>query len=422
MCGAECEKALKDAVKTQKLGGKKGCEIVVEPYSRGDIFSIALAASVLKRRDPNAYMLIVPATLDIKKADEKWEQAITRAYRVAAEDLVAVVAGEKQIGSKPRDLLRPSRQIKGIVGAQHVSNFVCSPTQAQAVRYQSLGFLFSSGIVLARATTMLAQMSNVAKTSDSLECQGIDRIVETANFLVSVGDSNWYTNEARDVIASLPLTTLAKSVLSNSDDIAVIPTSLEFFELKNLLDIDLVMPQNSQQNRLSENALALDSTNTTIYGDSKLTIALGCSDTMVLHTQDAILVANKDSLDSVSQVISALSRIDAPELEKTSVSTDSWGSSRVLFETDLCCVRIINIIPGGKIGEHIPKKYREERWMLLDGRVMIHTSTTRKHLKIGEYFYIGSNKARSLTDQSENGSTLLVVGFTDAKDKTTTEI
>ncbi len=407
VCRSEISAKIESAIRSSKLLDKQGYEIITEPVPRGSAFSIALAAASLKRKDPNAYMLVMPSHLAME-TDDRWEQAVVRAYRVAAADMIAVMGTPPAKSSVPHSFIRPAREIKGIPGARYVTDFVFNPAVAQSSRYESLGFLWFSGIMAMRASTALSQLMYVARSSDLPQGEEMDRVAETAGFLVSVGESRWQSEEARELVGSLPEISFEEAVLAACHELGSVQVSLDCTQLTTLRGLDDMIDPDENSNRIVGRAFAINSTNTTVLDEDRLTVTLGCDDIMVVNTKDSVLVAAKDALDSLPEVLSTLIEAGVSEAESSSVSHYGWGVSTILYSAPASRVRLVEIYPGQKIKEY-KREHVEEVWTVLCGKVVERTRGGRKTIGVGHQARFSRRERHGLENHTDETAVLLCI-------------
>ncbi|MGI6220722.1 MAG: sugar phosphate nucleotidyltransferase [Coriobacteriales bacterium] len=409
VCPAQIESDIRGGIATSGLLRPDEYEIVIDPEPRGTAFSISLVSAMLRRRDPNAVVLAMPSHLMVD-GDERWEQAVARGYRAAETDLVAVIGVPSRESSSPHDYIRPGREIKGVPGVRVIADYLSSPNPAQTTRYINLGHLWSTGILLMRASIALAQLIHVAKHSYDELVMGLDRVAETASFLASIERERWYTPEAREIIESLPEADFADAVLAYSDDTAVIPTSINCSGVTSLADFDDMAMPDSEGNRVMGRGFEIDSTNTTIYNDDRLTVTLGCDNLMVVNTHDSVLVASKDSLDTLGDVLPALVEAGAWEADRSSVSEHSWGRATSIFEGRTSTTRLIELLAGKSIPEYARKR-RTERWIVIDGAITCVDGYGTRVAQVGDHLEFKPNERHALLNSSEEAARLLCIEF-----------
>ncbi len=293
-------------------------QLLVEPYPRGNAFTIALAAAQLKLTDPNAIMLVLPVNQEFT-VDDRWASTITRGYRVAAEEKIAVLAtGESSVNHTVvlnRGYIQQGAELKGIIGAYQARSYIAEPPPSLVYRLARRGALWSARIILMRATVALAELKGAPPRSDEIAAQGAARIAETATFLVALGSDHWSNKEAQAVLATLPDVSYEQAVLENSSKIAVVPSTIEFNTLADFESLEHSIKPDNDSNRSIGRVLMVNSQDTTILSTAgKLTVTLGTQDLVIIDTPDATLIAAKKALGSMDEVAEALREMQAPEL------------------------------------------------------------------------------------------------------------
>ncbi|MDR1082263.1 MAG: hypothetical protein LBL27_00125 [Coriobacteriales bacterium] len=309
--------------------------LLVEPHRRGDALTCALAAATVKLTDPHAILLCVPATVTFE-CDNRWEQALKRAYRAAKNSKIALIgssvapltkvaggqsriAATSELGSdKPPLLLgtvRMGAECKDIDGVYQVRSFIARPTPALAWRAQQNKSLWSTHIFMVRADLALAELRSVGHESNDPSMQSVQRIAETARFFVALGDEHWSSKEAAGLVETLPTSSFEEAVFETTKLLVAVPTSVPFADLTTLAGYEQSIKADSKGNRLRGKALAVQTKDTTILSDgAKLVVALGLEDAIIIDTEDATLITTRDGLTAIPSLIATLRTTNAPEL------------------------------------------------------------------------------------------------------------
>ncbi len=412
MCRPEIAGAIEKSISSSKIALQQGFEIILEPLFRGSAFTIALAAALLKQRNPNALMLVTPSHLSLEE-DDRWDQAITRACKAAEAGMISLIGHQAKTNSADQCMLRPALEIRGIPGVKQVSDLEFSTSGAQAKRYESLGFVSNTGIMVMRAATALSQLRYVARYTDLAAGESMDRVAETANFLASVNQDRWQSDEAHELVESLPKRSFEDTVLAACHDLAVVPTSLDFKSFTTLKGMDDTIKADEYGNRIVGRAFAVDSLNTTIFDEDKLTVVLGLEDVMVVNTRDSVLVSSKDSLDSLSEIVPVLKEAGAKEVVKSSVSKYGWGTATVLFSNKTSRVRLIRLLGEQTIPDY-KRENVEEIWTLLSGRAIMHTKGSKKTLNPGDQMRFSRKERHSIYNPEEDTACLICLEIAKA--------
>lgn len=382
-------------------------DILAEPAPRDTAFAIALAAAYLKHRDPNAIMLVLPSDHHVI-ADERWDIAVARAYRIACEDHIATMGATPDRVATGYGYIKPGRPIKGIVGANTVDQFVEKPDAITARRLIREGYLWNTGIFMMRASLVLSEMRRAGAEKLTPEASSGQQIAETANFLASIGTAHWNHPDAREVVGALTSVSFDKAVLEVSDNVTVVPTTFEWSDVGSLSSLDELTFPDADGNRTIGRGVTIASKNTTVYSENRLIATLGLKDAIVVDTPDATLVASKDSLQSMRSVVAALTAIGAEEAITSRVAPRPWGSWRLLCDGDGFRVKRIEVLPGRRLSLQM-HKHRSEHWIVVSGIATVQRNDTTFQLPTGSSTFIEAGTRHRLANDSSETLTVIEV-------------
>ncbi len=381
------EVSLADEVTSHLLGQgvltPQRLDVLAEPYPRGTTFAIALAAAYICAKDPAAILLILPGAHHMVN-DERWELAMGRAYRLACNDRFALVGTTPANASVHHAYLRTGRPIKGIVGTYEVEGYLPHPTSSQAFRLAHENGLWDTGALMVRASLVLSELRRAGAERLTIDSEGGQRIAETAGFLAALGREHWYNDDAAHVVATLPDVPFEQAVLDVTGQLAVVATSIEWSNVSSLAALDELTPADGAKNHVMGNGLAINTSESTIYSDgSRLVATLGLRDALVIDTPDALLVASKNSLAQLPDLMAALREVDAPELSRSCVRSRPWGTITALRREGAFSLERLEILPGHHTPPLRDARHRLELTVIAGSGSMRLDSHTRT-LSVGE--------------------------------------
>ena len=109
-----------------------------------------------------------------------------------------------------------------------------------------------------------------------------------------------------------------------------------------------------------------DSNNSYFYSQSKLVAAVGVDDLIVIETKDAILVANKNKVQDVKNIVNRVKKEGRTEAQHHRQIYRPWGSHDAIAEGDRFHVKHLLVKPGERMA--IQKHYhRAEHWVVVSG-------------------------------------------------------
>jgi mannose-1-phosphate guanylyltransferase len=329
-------------------------QLLIEPHPRGTALTTALAAAMVKLKDPHALLLCLPAVITFD-SDDRWEQTLRRAHRVAASDRIALVgssvppliravnghswthggqswtfsgqpinSGHSEGGGRRhRDFSTPTLlgtirmglESPEIEGAYQVRSFIARPAPAVAWRAQQNKSLWSTHIFMLRASLVLAELRTAGREASDPLMQSVQRVAETARFFVALGSEHWGSKEAAALVETLPTFSFEEAVFETTKLLMAVPTSIPFADFATFAGYEQTLEADAKGNRLRGHTLAVQTRNSTVLSDGgKLVVTLGLEDALVVDTADATLVTTRDALAAMPSVMAALRAANAPEL------------------------------------------------------------------------------------------------------------
>jgi mannose-1-phosphate guanylyltransferase/mannose-6-phosphate isomerase len=100
--------------------------------------------------------------------------------------------------------------------------------------------------------------------------------------------------------------------------------------------------------------------------DSRLIAAIGVNNLVVVETPDAVLVADRDSVQDVKKIVNRLKAEDRPEAHLHQRVYRPWGSYESLVVADRFQVKRIVVNPGQTLSLQM-HHHRAEHWIVVAG-------------------------------------------------------
>jgi len=151
------------------------------------------------------------------------------------------------------------------------------------------------------------------------------------------------------------------------------------------------MPKDDNDNVLVGDVLTHNVTNCYIRAEHKLVAAVGISDHVIIETDDAILVVNKNNTQDVKEIVKSLQFQKRLEHHTHSVGYRPWGSYQSLDIGENFQVKRICVKPGAKLSLQM-HYHRAEHWVVVKGTakvtrgedVFILTENQSTYISIGQ--------------------------------------
>ncbi|MEM6329994.1 MAG: mannose-1-phosphate guanylyltransferase [Planctomycetota bacterium] len=301
---------LVDAVRGQ-LPELPAANIVGEPCKRDTAPCIGLAALLVTRvaKDPEATMLVCPADHVIPDI-EAFQDSVNRAVELVEGSPNKIVTFGipptypaeifGYIKSNRMDLDPDMPMFADGPVAFAVEEFREKPDAATAAEYVRSGdYYWNSGIFVWRAATIL----------DALR----ERQPEMLAHLEKIVDA--WDGPDRDAVFDREFerikgVSIDYAVMEHATDIAVIPAPFEWDDLGGWQSLQRRLGEDENGNTIVGRHIGVDTTGAIVRtGDEHLVVTLGVKDTIVVHTGNATLVANKHDEESIRKVVKELERL-----------------------------------------------------------------------------------------------------------------
>jgi mannose-1-phosphate guanylyltransferase len=258
--------------------------ILKEPRGRNTAAALTLAALAIRRRDPRAVLVAVPADAWIPAA-RPYRVALARALRVAESRELLVLVGVR--ANRPETgygYIRPGRLLDG-GEARGVAAFVEKPSRARAARLiADRRTLWNCGIFAWKAQVYLeavrVHLPALARAFRELEHgrlggAALERAYERAPSLsVDVG------------------------ILEAADNIAVVPATFVWDDLGSWAALGRLGKGGFRRGEVD----AVASPGLIAWAEEGTVAVIGVPDVVVVHTPEATLVTAKDRVQEVRRV------------------------------------------------------------------------------------------------------------------------
>ena len=137
-------------------------------------------------------------------------------------------------------------------------------------------------------------------------------------------------------------------------------------------------------------------------------VGLGLSDIVAIAMPDAVLVANKDSVQDVKKVVNTLKASNVQQAELSLKDHRPWGWFEILTKHKQFQVKRIHVKPGGKLSLQ-SHKYRSEHWIVVEGTIRATVDDAVQLLSKGESVFIPLGAIHRMENPGKAPVTLIEV-------------
>jgi mannose-1-phosphate guanylyltransferase len=148
-------------------------------------------------------------------------------------------------------------------------------------------------------------------------------------------------------------------------------------------------------NALIGDVLALDSRDTLVRAESRLVTAVGVEDLVIVETKDAVLVARKDRVQDVKEIVDRIRKLGRQEHVNHREVYRPWGHYDSIDFGDRHLVKRITVKPGAGLSVQM-HHHRAEHWVVVRGTARVRKGNETIMLGENESTYIALGEIHAL--------------------------
>ncbi len=330
--------------------------LVLEPVGRNTAPAIAVAAMRAMADGGDPVLLVLPS--DHVIADEPGFRAAVLQALPAAE------AGELvTFGIVPTAPETGYGYIKAAAGegVRPVLEFVEKPDAQTAQGYLASGdYFWNSGMFAFRASRYLEELQRTRPAMVAAARESLDKATRDADFL----------RLDKDAFAACPSDSIDYAVMESTDRAAVLPINVGWNDVGSWSALWSVVDQDGDGNAHRGDVVARDCRNTLAIGDKRLIALIGLDDVVVVDTDDAVLVAHRDRVQEVKDVVATLKRDKRTQATWHRKVYRPWGSYDGIDSGERFQVKRIIVKPGASLSLQM-HHHRAEHWIVVKGTARV---------------------------------------------------
>jgi mannose-1-phosphate guanylyltransferase/mannose-6-phosphate isomerase len=241
-------------------------------------------------------------------------------------------------------------------GVRAVDRFVEKPDLETAKDYvESGGYFWNSGMFLFKASRYLSELRRLDP--------GMLAACEQALALAK-RDSDFIRLDV-DAFISIRGDSIDYAVMEKTSAAAVVPLEAGWSDVGSWSALWDVSAQDSHGNAHHGDVIEIDCKNTYAYG-SRLIALIGLQNVVVVETDDAVLVGNRDRIQEVKEVVGRIKMAGRSEAVAHRKVYRPWGAYDSIDNGARFQVKRITVKPGATLSLQM-HHHRAEHWIVVSG-------------------------------------------------------
>jgi len=351
--------------------------IWLEPVGRNTVPAIALAALEVANTNADAVMLVLPA--DHVVDDIAGFVAATESAIDAARAGHLVTFGIRPTGPETGyGYICAGEAIPGLANTLRVEKFVEKPDAAAAERYLRTGnHVWNSGMFVFTAKMYL----------DELQAHRPDILAAVRAAWWEEQPEDFGFNRPGDAFAQCPAESIDYAIMQPTKRAAVVPASFGWSDVGSWSSLWAIASKDAEGNSARGDAILLRTRNSYVRAESRMVSVVGLEDVVVVETAEAVLVAHKDQVQDVKQVVDQLQGSGRSEHADHLRVHRPWGWYEGVDQGERFQVKRIMVQPGEKLSLQM-HHHRAEHWIVVSGTAKVTIGDREMLLSENQSTYI----------------------------------
>ena len=377
--------------------------IILEPEGRNTTPAITIAAlrvqEIFKDTNINPILLILSSDHQIKDIDS-FQIAIKSSINLALNDDLIIFGVPPTYPATGYGYIKSESQLDhNSYTASKVAQFIEKPNEKDAKDFvKDNKYSWNSGMFLFKSISILDEIKSFSPEILKNCEQCLKKSRRDLDFLRIEEES---FRKCEDVSIDI-------SVFEKTKKAFVIPLNCGWGDLGSWDSLWQVSNKDKFGNVIKGKTLIKNTENSYIQSEEKLILGVGLENIIIVETRDAVLVANKNSSESIKKLVTFMKEKGYSESQNHKLVFRPWGSYLSIEEGKNWQIKKIEVNPGASLSLQM-HFHRSEHWVVVDGTAKVEIGKTKKIIGPNEGVYIPVGVKHRLSNPSKLLLTLIEI-------------
>ena len=369
---------------------EKPWSILLEPFGKNTAPAIALASLICLENEIDPFLLILSSDHKIKNKNN-FQESINEGLKFAREGKIVTFGIRPTEPNSGYGYIESEEKITSLKKASNIRRFIEKPSKEKAEEFLKDGhYTWNSGIFLFKSEAIIREFKrhhpnllDICKNSLKQNSQDFDfrRINER------------FFKECPDI-------SIDKAVMEKTNNGKVIFLDAGWNDLGSWRSVWEDSDKDSNRNTLIGKTIIKNVSNSYIRSESKLVVGMGLQDILLIDTDDALLVAEKKSINFLKDLVKELDEKNFEEVKINSKVHRPWGNFISLTRGKTWQVKMLEINPNSSLS--LQKHYhRSEHWVVVRNTAKVEIEGKISFLKENESIYVPKGDKHRLSNPND---------------------
>ena len=335
---------------------------LLEPFGRNTAAAVALAARYAEAVfGAGATLLVLPADHLIRDA-AAFGAAVARAVALAAEGWLVTFGIAPATPETGYGYLELGESLAAD-GTFSARRFIEKPPRAEAKAYVASGrHVWNSGMFCFTADAVL-------RAFDEHAPQLVAALRPVWEAMRDQRESSMLEIDPA-LFAAVPEISFDVAVMEKAAKVAVVRGGFDWSDVGSWRALADLAPQDADGNRGEGNRVTIATRDTYVHAAERVVATVGVEGLFVVETPDAVLVAHKDHVQKVKEVVGELKARGHDAYRFHTTVLRPWGAYTVLQEGPGFKIKRIEVKPGAALSLQL-HRHRSEHWVVVAGEASV---------------------------------------------------
>ncbi|MBF0456832.1 MAG: mannose-1-phosphate guanylyltransferase/mannose-6-phosphate isomerase [Nitrospirae bacterium] len=199
---------------------------------------------------------------------------------------------------------------------------------------------------------------------------------------------------------SLPNISIDYAVMEKSKKIATMPLDIYWNDIGSWDSIFEILEKDEGGNATTGDVIAIDTKDTMVLSNKRLTVTIGIEDCLVVETDDVVLVSKRGHAQKVKDIVSLLKERARHEINEHVTTFRPWGSYTLMGKGDRYQIKrlIVNPLQSLSLQMHM---HRSEHWVVVSGTAKVTVGGKELYVHANESIYVPKTTQHRLENKGK---------------------
>ena len=353
-------------------------KILIEPTGKNTAPAIVLSALYALKQN-NESRLIILSSDHIISNEEQFFEAINCGEKFIENDKLVTFGvipdrAETGYGYIEVEGMIDNKNLNGKL----IKNFIEKPNLKKAKEFIKKGkHLWNSGIFMFKASLIINEFKKYSSNDFEILRKAFSKSINDLDFLrIDKENFNKCTNISID-----------KAIMEKTDLGVVIPLDKGWCDIGSWQSLWNFSPKDIDNNCISGKVYSEKSSNNYIRSENRLVVSLGMQNTVIVETEDAVLVSNIEHTQEIKNIVNKLCLKGFNESISHNLVYRPWGSYKSMLRGERWQVKLINVKPNESLSLQM-HLHRAEHWVVVQGTAKVEVEDKISYISENEGIHI----------------------------------